>query len=46
MESAARGYSRDHRPHTLQVIVALVVTTEGFPVAYEVFEGDTAEVTT
>jgi transposase len=30
----------------LQVIVALVVTTEGFPVAYEVFEGDTAEVTT
>ena len=39
VESAARGYSRDHRPHTLQVIVALVVTMEGFPVAYEVFEG-------
>jgi transposase len=30
----------------LQVIVALVVTPEGFPVAYEVFDGDTADVTT
>ena len=46
MECAARGYSRDHRPDTLQVIVALVVTAEGFPVAYEVFDGDTADVTT
>ena len=46
VESAARGYSRDHRPDTLQVIVALVVTPEGFPVAYEVFDGDTADVTT
>ena len=32
VESAARGYSRDHRPDTLQVIVALVVTPEGFRV--------------
>jgi transposase len=39
VESAARGHSRDHRPDTLQVIVALVVTPEGFPVAYEVFDG-------
>ena len=46
VQSAARGYSRDHRPDTLQVIVALVVTPEGFPVAYEVFDGDTADVTT
>ena len=46
VECAARGYSRDHRPDTLQIIVALVVTAEGFPVAYEVFDGDTAEVTT
>jgi transposase len=46
VESAARGYSRDHRADTLQVIVALVVTPEGFPVAYEVFDGDTADVTT
>jgi hypothetical protein len=43
---AARGYSRDHRPDTLQVLLALVVTPEGFPVAYEVFDVDTAEVTT
>jgi transposase len=46
VESAARGYSRDHRPDTLQVVLALVVTPEGFPVAYEVFDGDTADVTT
>jgi Transposase DDE domain len=46
VESAARGYSRDHRPDTLQVLLALVVTAEGFPVAYEVFDGDTADVTT
>ena len=46
VESAARGYSRDHRPDTLQVLVALVVPPEGFPVAYEVFDGDTADVTT
>jgi hypothetical protein len=46
VESAARRYSRDHRPDTLQVLVALVVTPEGFPVAYEVFDGDTADVTT
>ena len=44
--AAARGYSRDHRPDTLQVIVALVVTAEGLPVAYEVFDGDTADVST
>lgn len=44
--AAARGYSRDHRPDTLQVIVALGVTAEGFPVAYEVFDGDTADVST
>jgi transposase len=46
VESAARRYSRDHRPDTLQVLVAVVVTPEGFPVAYEVFDGDTADVTT
>jgi hypothetical protein len=46
VESAARGYSRDHRPDTLQVVVALVVTPEGFPVAYEIFDGNTADVTT
>ena len=29
VDCAARGYSRDHRPDTLQVVVALVVTPEG-----------------
>ena len=46
VEQAARGYSRDHRPDCLQVVVALVVTPEGFPLSYEVFDGDTADVTT
>lgn len=37
------GYSRDHRPDCVQVVIALVVTPEGFPLAYEVFDGNTAE---
>ena len=36
---AKRGYSRDGRPDCLQVVVALVVTPEGFPLAYEVMDG-------
>ena len=43
---ARRGYSRDHRPDALQIILALVVTEEGFPLSYEVFEGNRADVTT
>jgi len=31
------GYSRDHRPDCVQIIIALVVTPEGLPLAYEVF---------
>jgi transposase len=46
VEQAARGYSRDHRPDCQQVIIALVVTPEGFPLSYEVFEGNRADVTT
>jgi len=30
------GYSRDHRPDCVQVVIALVVTPKGFPLAYEV----------
>ena len=30
------GYSRDKRPDCVQVVIALVVTPEGFPLAYEV----------
>jgi transposase len=43
---AQRGYSRDHRPDCKQVILALVVTPEGFPLSYEVFDGKRADVTT
>ncbi len=45
-EQAARGYSRDHRPDCKQVNIGLVVTPEGLPIGYEVFAGNTADVTT
>jgi transposase len=38
---AQRGYSRDHRGDCKQVLIALVVTFDGFPVGYEVFAGNT-----
>ena len=40
------GYSRDHRPDYVQVVIAWVVTPEGFPLAYEVLAGNTADATT
>ncbi|MGH8415632.1 MAG: IS1634 family transposase, partial [Gammaproteobacteria bacterium] len=40
------GYSRDHRPDCLQVVIALVVTPEGLPLAYEVLPGNTSDKTT
>lgn len=40
------GYSRDHRPDCVQVVLALVVTPEGFPLAYEVLPGNTTDHTT
>jgi hypothetical protein len=40
------GYSRDRRSDCVQVIVALVVTPEGLPLAYEMFPGNTADKTT
>ena len=43
---ARRGYSRDGRPDCLQVVVALIVTTDGFPLAYEVMDGNTTDCTT
>jgi transposase len=45
-ELARRGYSRDHRPDCKQVCIALVVSKEGFPLGYEVFAGNRADVTT
>jgi transposase len=40
---AKRGYSRDGRPDCLQVVIALVITTDGFPLAYEVMDGNTSD---
>jgi hypothetical protein len=40
------GYSRDKRPDCVQVVIALVLTPEGFPIAYEVLAGNTADNTT
>src|SRR5438132_13840874 len=43
---AKRGYSRDGRPDCLQLVIALVVTPDGFPLAYEVMDGNTADCST
>jgi len=43
---AKRGYSRDKRPDCLQLVIALVVTTDGLPLAYEVMKGNTSDRTT
>ena len=43
---AARGYSRDHRSDCRQIVLALVVTSDGFPLSYEVFDGNRNDVTT
>jgi transposase len=43
---ARLGYSRDKRPDCVQVCIALVVTPEGLPLAYEVFDGNRTDVTT
>jgi hypothetical protein len=40
------GYSRDKRPDCVQVVIALIVTPEGLPLAYEVMPGNTADNTT
>jgi hypothetical protein len=43
---ARHGYSRDGRPDCRQVVIALVVTTDGLPLAYEVLAGNTIDCTT
>jgi transposase len=40
------GYSRDKRSDCVQVVIALVVSPEGFPLAYEVLAGNTSDRTT
>jgi transposase len=43
---ARRGYSRDKRPDCKQVVVGLVVNRDGFPLAHEVYAGNTQDCTT
>src|SRR5260370_5860999 len=43
---AKYGYSRDGRPDCKQVVIALVMTPTGFPLAYEVMDGNTSDKTT
>jgi transposase len=43
---AQRGYSRDHRPDGKQVLIGLVVTRDGYPLGYEIFEGNRHDGTT
>ena len=40
------GYSRDRRPDCVQVVIALIVTPDGFPLAYQVMDGNTSDKTT
>jgi len=42
-DSRRHGYSRDKRPDCPQLVIALVVTPEGLPLAYEVLPGNTAD---
>jgi transposase len=43
---AQRGYSRDHRGDYKQVVVALIVTRDGFPLAHRTFAGNTQDLKT
>jgi hypothetical protein len=40
------GYSRDHRPDCVQIVIALIVTPDGLPLAYEILPGNTSDSTT
>jgi transposase len=43
---ASLGYSRDHRPDCEQIVIALMVTPEGYPFYWRVMEGNTQDITT
>lgn len=43
---AAFGYSRDHRCDARQIVLGLLVTDEGLPIAHEVYTGNTADKST
>ena len=44
--SLAFGYSRDHRGDRPQIMIGLLVTSDGIPIAHHVFSGNTADVST
>ena len=43
---AKRGYSRDHRSDCKQIVIALIVTRDGFPLAHQAFAGNTRDLKT
>ena len=43
---AEEGYSKDHRPDRKQVVIGVLMTKDGFPVAHQVFPGNTADIET
>jgi transposase len=43
---AQRGYSRDHRSDCQQIVIALIVTRDGFPLAHQTFAGNTRDLAT
>lgn len=45
-ELARRGYSRDHRSDCKQIVIALIVTRDGFPLAHQTFAGNTRDLAT
>src|SRR6516164_3204371 len=46
VDKRRHGYSRDKRSDCVQVVIALIVTPDGFPLAYEVMDGNTSDKTT
>lgn len=43
---AEYGYSKDHRPDRLQILVGVLMTREGLPIAHQIFPGGTADIDT
>lgn len=43
---AEKGYSKDHRPDRVQILVGVLMTSEGIPVAHQIFPGNTADIDT
>ena len=45
-ELRKKGFSKDGKPHRVQVVLALIQTRQGLPIGYELFSGNTADVQT